>query len=127
MISLDARTVAVLRAHLDRQDEEKRAVGSIYEDQGLVFADFDGKILHPDRLSQHFRRQVELAALPKISFHDLRHTHATLALKAGVHPKIVSERLGHASVTLTLDLYSHAIPSLQADAATLIGDLLDES
>ena len=105
----------VLRAHLARQDDEKSAVGSIYEDQGLVFADFDGKILHPDRLSQHFRRQVDTHALPKISFHDLRHTHATLALKAGVHPKIVSE------TAWSCECDADARPVLACDSVTAGG------
>lgn len=62
--------------------------------------------------------------LPKIRLHDLRHTHATLALQAGVHPKVVSERLGHATVSITLDTYSHAIPALQEEAAALIAGLV---
>jgi integrase len=63
---------------------------------------------------------VKKAMLPQIRLHDLRHTHATLALQAGVHPKVVSERLGHATVSITLDTYSHAIPALQEEAAALI-------
>ncbi|MBA3585588.1 MAG: tyrosine-type recombinase/integrase [Gemmatimonadetes bacterium] len=63
--------------------------------------------------------------LPRIRLHDLRHTHATLALSASIHPKVVQERLGHSSVTMTLDLYSHAIPAMQADAADRIAVLID--
>jgi integrase len=62
--------------------------------------------------------------LPKIRLHDLRHTHATLALQAGVHPKVVSERFGHATVAITLDTYSHAIPAMQEEAATRIAELV---
>ena len=69
---------------------------------------------------------AKAAKLPRIRFHDLRHTHATLALSAGIHPKVVSERLGHASVTITLDTYSHAIPALQGTAAELVASLLFE-
>ena len=61
---------------------------------------------------------------PKIRLHDLRHTHATLALQAGIHPKVVSERLGHATVSITLDTYSHAIPAMQEEAAALIAGLV---
>jgi integrase len=64
------------------------------------------------------------AGLPPIRFHYLRHTHATLALQAGVHPKVVSERLGHSTVAMTLDIYSHAVPALQHDAAATIADLV---
>jgi integrase len=67
---------------------------------------------------------AEFAALPPIRLHDLRHTHATLAHQAGVHPKVVSERLGHATVSITLDTYSHAIPALQEEAAALIAGLV---
>jgi integrase len=63
--------------------------------------------------------------LPKIRLHDLRHTHATLALEAGVHPKVVQERLGHATIAITLDTYSHAIPAMQEDAAAKIAALLE--
>jgi integrase len=80
--------------------------------------------LHPDLFSDAFWRHTKAAKLPRIRFHDLRHTHATLALAAGVHPKVVSERLGHASITITLDTYSHAIPAMQETAAELVADLV---
>jgi integrase len=70
------------------------------------------------------RQAVKKAMLPQIRPHDLRHTHATLALQAGVHPKVVSERLGHATVSITLDTYSHAIPAMQEEAAALIAGLV---
>ena len=79
----------------------------------------DGQPLHPDWFRRRFERRIHRAGLPKIRFHDLRHTHATLALQAGVHPKVISERLGHATVAMTLD-----IPALQHDAATIIADLV---
>ena len=87
----------------------------------------DGTPLHPDAFSDAFWRHAKAAKLPRIRFHDLRHTHATLALAAGVHPKVVSERLGHASITITLDTYSHAIPAMQETAATLVASLVFES
>ena len=71
-----------------------------------------------------FERLTRRAGLPRIRFHDLRHTHASLALAAGVHPKVVSERLGHADIALTLNTYSHAIPALQETAAKLVADLV---
>jgi integrase len=70
------------------------------------------------------RALCEGADLPRIRFHDLRHTHASLALSAGVHPKVVSERLGHADIALTLNTYSHAIPALQETAAAIVANLV---
>ena len=75
-------------------------------------------------MSRYFRQAVKEAKLPTIRPHDLRHTHATLALRAGIHPKVVSERLGHATVSITLDTYSHAIPAMQEEAAVLIAGLV---
>jgi integrase len=99
------------------------SVGS-YTDQGLVFARPDGGPIHPDFFSQSFDRLIAGTKLPRIRLHDLRHTHATLALQAGVHPKVVSERLGHSSVSFTMDVYSHAIPAMQADAAETVAELI---
>jgi integrase len=80
-------------------------------------AEVDGSPVHPKRLNYHFERESKRAGLPAIRLHDLRHTHATLALKAGVHPRIVQERLGHANVSITLDTYSHVDQDMQAAAA----------
>ena len=71
-----------------------------------------------------FFKAARRLGLPHIRFHDLRHTHATLALQVGIHPKIMSERLGHTSTSFTLDIYSHAVPTLQADAALAVGALI---
>jgi integrase len=78
--------------------------------------------LHPDQVSKDFRRLVTESDLPAITLQELRHTHATLALTAGIHPKIVSERLGHSSVSVTLDIYSHVLPNLQSEVAGVIAD-----
>ncbi len=75
-------------------------------------------------MSKSFKRHVRNAELPLMPLHSLRHTHATLALQAGIHPKVISERLGHASITLTLNTYSHAIPSMQEQAAEQIASLV---
>jgi integrase len=123
-VALDAETVKVLKEHLERQMLERVLMGEAYEDSDLVFAREDGAPVHPDGFADAFQRQAKAAKLPRIRFHDLRHTHATLALAAGVHPKVVSERLGHASVTITLDTYSHAIPAMQETAAELVASLV---
>ena len=98
----------VLRVHRKAQLAERLALGPAYQDEGLVFAREDGAPMHPDRVSKLFRMHADAVKLPRIRLHDMRHTHATLALRAGVHPKVVSERLGHSSIALTLDTYSHA-------------------
>jgi integrase len=87
----------------------------------------DGAPLHPDRLTKLFDAHVVRAGLPEVRLHDLRHTYATLALHVGVHPKVVSERLGHSTISLTLDTYSHAIPALQAEAADTVAALIDQA
>jgi integrase len=125
VIDLDPATVAALRAHRHQQRQERLAWGPAYNDAGLVFARENGRLIHPDLLSQVFRGHVAKAGLPKIRLHDLRHTHATLALKAGVHVKVISERLGHADVAFTMNTYAHAIPGMQAEAAVQIAALVD--
>ena len=92
-------------------------LGDAYQDHGLVIANPDGTPKHPVLLSQEFERHVRDAALPMIRFHDLRHTYATLALQAGLNVKIVSSRLGHANVAFTLNVYSHALPEMDEEAA----------
>lgn len=88
-----------------------------WPDHDLVFTREDGALVHPERLTRMFEAHARAAGLPRIRLHDLRHTHATLALAAGVHPKVVSERLGHSSISITLDTYSHAVPAMQEEAA----------
>lgn len=122
-IALDGGTVAVLRAHQERQSAERQLAGKLWSDSGLVFTREDGTALHPDRFTHLFTRLSRKAGLSPIRLHDLRHTYATLALEAGVHPKIVSERLGHATTGITLDLYSHVAPSMDEQAAEMIAGL----
>ncbi|MCZ7535227.1 MAG: site-specific integrase [Acidimicrobiia bacterium] len=124
-LSLDSETVAVLRAHRRRRLEERLAAGELWEEHDLVFSTETGEALHPDRFSRAFERAVQSSGLPRIRMHDLRHTWATLALQAGIHPKVVSERLGHASTSITLDIYSHVQPELDAQAATAVALLFD--
>ena len=124
VVDLDARTVKVLREHQARQHDERDSIGSGYRDSGLVFAKIDGSPIHPESFSQAFERKARSAGVPRIRLHDLRHTHATLLLQAGVPPKVVSERLGHATVAFTMQVYAHVIPGMQADAASAFGKLV---
>lgn len=124
-IALDKGTVTILKAWKKRQLEERIAIGGGYHDEhGLVFTKVDGSPLHPDLFSQTFDRLVSKSGLPRIRLHDLRHTHATMALQANVPVKVVSERLGHASVAITLDVYSHVLPGMQEDAAEKVARLV---
>ena len=123
VVALDPETVEVLKAQAARQLVEQDATES-WEDTGLVFTNESGQVLHPWVTSRCFRKAVKEAMLPDLRLHDLRHTHATLALQAGIHPKVVSERLGHATVAITLDTYSHAIPAMQEEAAAKIAGLV---
>ncbi len=90
----------------------------------LVVRTEAGRAWNPDTLSSTWRRLSRRVGLPSVRFHDLRHAHATLMLVMGIHPKIVSERLGHSSIGITLDTYSHVLPSMQIQAAAALDELL---
>lgn len=123
-VALDPETVEVLKSQAAQQLDDQERKGDAWSDTGLVFTKADGEAWHPEVVSRFFRAAVKRSLLPEIRLHDLRHTHATLALRAGIHPKVVSERLGHATIAITLDTYSHAIPAMQEEAAVLIADLV---
>jgi integrase len=116
-LALSASLVEELRAHRVRQSEELIKVGMPLSDNTFVVAQADGTPLQPDTLTQDWFRKLAATSLPRIRFHDLRHAHATHLLSSGVHPKVASERLGHSKIGITLDLYSHVLPGMEADAA----------
>jgi len=124
VIALDPGTVEVLKGQAARQLGEQQEWDDAWVETGLVFTQENGEALDPESVSRYFRQAVKQSMLPQIRLHDLRHTHATLALQAGVHPKVVSERLGHATISITLDTYSHAIPAMQEEAAEMIAELV---
>jgi integrase len=129
VIELDSRTIAMLRQWRRVQAQEKLRAAD-YEDHGLVFARPDGKPFHPEVFSKTFDRRVRQAAfkdLPVIRLHDLRHTWATLALKAGVDVKVVSERLGHSSPVITWTIYQHVVKGMQTDAAERVAAAIFEA
>jgi integrase len=103
---------------------EFELAGPAYLERDLVFATGRGTPLEPSNLRRTWLAITRAAGLPGLRIHDLRHAHATLMLGAGIHPKVVSERLGHASVTITLDTYSHVLPGLQAAAAEALDTIL---
>lgn len=116
-IGLDAGTVAALRAHRRRQLEERMAFGPDWPDTGLVFVREDGTPFHPDNLTRMFAAAARKAGLPVTPLHGVRHAYATAGLEAGVTLKVMSERLGHSTISITADLYSHVRPKVDQDAA----------
>jgi integrase len=119
-VALSPMMVEELRAHRLRQAEELLRLGFRVTDHTFVVARADGLPLQPQTLTQEWKRLVAKTGLPRIRFHDLRHSHATHLLASGVHPKIASERLGHSKVGITLDLYSHVLPGMQEDAVAKV-------
>jgi integrase len=111
----------------DQQRRRRDEAGDAWEEHGLVIDRGDGRPVNPDTLSSAWARRLRSRKLPPVRFHDLRHCHATLLLMQGVHPKVVSERLGHASVGITLDTYSHVLPTLQQEAAEAFDQLFPQA
>lgn len=123
-VALPQSLVAQLEELRTRQEEQRGMLGTAFTDDVFVFAHADGKPFGYHSVSKEFAHVMDKAGLPHIRFHDLRHTHATLLLRAGVHGKVVSERLGHASVAFTLDTYSHVLPGLQENAAEKLDTMI---
>ena len=116
-IALDEDTVELLRGHRAAQVEHRLGVGAAYADRGLVFANASGAPCDPARVSHAFEAVRRRAGHPKVRLHDLRHYHATALLAANTHIRVVQERLGHATISVTLGTYSHLLPGLDAQAA----------
>ncbi len=119
-ISLPSITVDALRKHRAEQMELYLSLGIGWDDGGLVCTKGPGEPVNPNTLTSGFASRVRDMDIPRVRFHDLRHTHATQLLKEGVHPKVAQERLGHATIAVTLDLYSHVMPGMQEDAAARV-------
>ena len=127
-IALDAATVAALRRHRRRQLEERLAADVAWHETGAVFVRPDGRQLHPfNDVSARFSAHVGTSGLPRIRLHDVRHAYATIALSNGVPITVVSRRLGHASVSITLDVYSHCMPTDDGEAAARVAGLILEA
>jgi len=124
-VRLTERAVEALRSRRARQAEEKLRAGASYQDRSLVFAGERGGIINPSNLrNRSFTPLLAKAGLPRITFHDLRHTCASLLFQRNIHPKFVQELLGHASVAITLDTYSHMLPGMGGEAADAMGEAL---
>lgn len=116
LIVLPEITLHALEVHHERINIEKERYGSEYNNYDLVCPTFNGNPCNFRSLTQLWKKLIKKSGVPDIRFHDLRHTYTTLMLKQGIHPKIVSERLGHKRIGITLDTYSHVVPGLQEKA-----------
>jgi integrase len=124
-VKLTRRATEALRSHLERQLAEIDSVGSLWSENGLIFASETGEPLDRRAVTKlMFKPLLKRAGLPEIRFHDLRHTCATLLLTKNVNSKIVSEMLGHASIAITLDTYSHVLPNMRDQAAAAMEEAL---
>jgi integrase len=119
-IVLANSTIEALRRHKEAQDIERASLGAAWEDHELVFCTQRGRPLSARNTYRRFKQLLRHGVLPDVRLHDLRHTAATLLLAGKVNPKVVSEMLDHASVSITLDIYSHVIPDMQQDAAATL-------
>jgi len=124
VVALGKLTIEKLKKHREIQSKQKTEAGKKWQENDLLFPSTIGTPLDPRNIAKHFENLLKEIKIPRVRFHDLRHTAATLMLQRGIHPKVVQERLGHSSISLTLDTYSHVIPSMQGDAADEIDDLL---
>jgi integrase len=123
-LHLATPTVDVLLAHREQQLAEKARLGPAWTDSGYVFVDEAGQPFHPQRLTKLFGMAIKRTGATKIRLHDLRHTMATTALAAGVHPKVVQDQLGHATISVTLDTYSHLPQAVRSESAAIIASAL---
>lgn len=133
MIPLTTDVVKELKKHKERQAEEKEKLGAAYSENCMVFCREDGIPIYPDVLDNRFHKILARAGLPHFRVHDLRHTFATMMLKQDVHAKIVQEILGHSTISVTLDTYSHVLPGMKEEsmkkmqAVVVFGEQIEDS
>jgi integrase len=123
-VALDRLTISYLRRHLQMLADERREFGDSYDGHGKLFCHPDGKPIHPDTITRRFNRLVDRAGVPLIRLHDVRHTYATLSLDAGVEPKVVADRIGHANMAYTLTIYTHRSTGRDQPAADKVAGLI---
>jgi integrase len=123
-IMLASLVVELLKEHRTRQLDAKLQAGDAWQDYGLVFCTSVGTPLNPNKVIDRFKTLLKKAGLPPIRFHDLRHSAATILLSMGIHPKVVQELLGHNQISMTMDIYSHVMPTMQKDAMSKLNDAL---
>lgn len=126
-IVLSEVTIKALRVHREQQEQSRALAGEKWLDQGIVFCNTVGNFLNPSNMLVTFRQLLHDAGLPKVRFHDLRHSAATILAAARVDLKTIQERLGHSTIATTADIYSHALPKLQQEAAEKIDEMFPPS
>jgi len=124
-IALSPSVVLLLKEHKEKQELERVTLGKLPADDDLVFSTLEGKPLRPNTITRAWVTLSVRAGVKAIRLHDARHTHASIMLKQGIHPKIVQERLGHSSIEMTLDIYSHVMPGIQEAAAKRFDDIFN--
>jgi integrase len=124
-IALSPSVVLLLKEHKEKQELERVTLGKLLADDDLVFSTLEGKPLRPNTITRAWVTLSVRAGVKAIRLHDARHTHASIMLKQGIHPKIVQERLGHSSIEMTLDIYSHVMPGIQEAAAKRFDDIFN--
>lgn len=122
-ITLPTFVIDILKQYRVRQQEMKEKVGDLWREMDVVFCNLYGDYIEPSNLYDAFKKLLKTAELPNIRFHDLRHSAATILLGMGVHPKVVQELLGHSNISMTMDVYSHVLPSMQQEAMDKLDDL----
>ena len=127
LVDLLPSLALLLRGHRVNQELERKLLGRSVTSDDLVFSYPDGTPLPPNSITKVFHSLAISLGIPGMRLHDLHHTHATLMLRQGVHPKVVNERLGHISIAITLDTYSHVMPGIQAAAARRFDEGLQRS
>jgi len=125
-IELPQFVIDALKKQRAYQSEQRQKAGEKWEDHNLVFTNAHGKYIPPKLLWKKYKALLAEAQLPNIRFHDLRHSAATLMLTMGVHPKVVQELLGHSQISMTLDIYSHVLPSMHRDAMSKLDDIFKQ-
>jgi len=123
-VAIPASVVGVLRAHRKQQAQKQLWAGSRWQDYGLLFTSSIGTPMTGGDVTKRFQALLKGRELPRLRFHDLRHGCASLLLAQGVHPRVVMEQLGHSTITLTMNVYSHVIPALQREAAQRMDSML---
>ena len=123
-IKLPNITLEGLKQHKSKVSELRLQLGTGLDKDHLVFEELPGKIFKPSQLTSAYRHFTKKHELKTVTFHDLRHTHATHLLEGNIHPKVVSERLGHSTIAITLDTYSHVLPNMQEEAANIVDEVL---
>lgn len=124
LIALSPSTCLILKGYKIEREKLYSSLGKALSDEDYVFAHHDGQSLHPNSVTYAWHKVAQKIGLEGVRFHDARHSHASLLLKQDVHPAIVAQRLGHASVQITLDIYSHILPGLQEATAKRLDDLI---